>query len=218
MAKFIHVRALKNQITALLREVENGTTLIVTRRGKPIATLRPFEERDLQSAHLKYPTTIAGGRWTEQSKGTGMILLDSNIFIIDRFFRKDTLYPRNRTLFERLGALEAAISVFTLLEICGVASFNLSSRELKHWLYQFPTVYSVLVLDPFDIDDQPAAGWVRAFLTEVSEKISQNMTFGDTILVREAEKYRAEAIITWNTKDFLRRTSIPVFTPESYLK
>ena len=40
MAKFIHVRDLKNQTTTLLREVETGTTLIVTRRGKPIATLK----------------------------------------------------------------------------------------------------------------------------------------------------------------------------------
>ena len=58
MAKFVHVRDLKNQTTALLREVETGATLVVTRRGKPIATLRPFDARDLQPALLSYPTTI----------------------------------------------------------------------------------------------------------------------------------------------------------------
>lgn len=58
MAKFVHVRDLKNQTTTLLREVESGTILIVTRRGKPIATLKAFDARDLQSARPRYPTTI----------------------------------------------------------------------------------------------------------------------------------------------------------------
>lgn len=51
------VRELKNQTTALLRKVEKGTAIIVTRRGKPIATLKPFKERDLQQIE-QYPTTM----------------------------------------------------------------------------------------------------------------------------------------------------------------
>ena len=51
------VRELKNQTTALLRQVEKGTAIIVTRRGKPIATLKPFEEQDLRQIE-QYPTTI----------------------------------------------------------------------------------------------------------------------------------------------------------------
>ncbi len=147
-----------------------------------------------------------------------MVLLDSNLFIIDRFFHKDVLYSQNRAFIERLGELEAAISVFTLLEICGVASFNLSSRELEHWLYEFSDVYPIFVLDPFDLETQAAVDWIGVFLVEVSEKISRKTTFGDAIILREAEKYRVEALITWNTKDFLRRTNIPVLTPESYLR
>jgi prevent-host-death family protein len=58
MAKFIHVRDLKNQTTALLREVEAGTTLIVTRRGKPVATLKPFHSKDVQRDETPYPTTV----------------------------------------------------------------------------------------------------------------------------------------------------------------
>jgi prevent-host-death family protein len=58
MTKFVHVRDLKNQTTALLREVEEGTTLIVTRRGKPIAILRPFSSSDLQPVRSRYSTAI----------------------------------------------------------------------------------------------------------------------------------------------------------------
>ena len=146
-----------------------------------------------------------------------MILLDSNLFIVDRFFPRDTVYLQNRVFIERLAELEAAISVFTLVEICGVASFNLSTRELERWLYLFPAVYPVLVLDPFDIEGQSAADWVKEFLAGIADRIAQKMTFGDALILREAEAYRVDAVVTWNTKDFLQRTRIPVLTPTSYL-
>ena len=43
------------------------------------------------------------------------------------------------------------------------------------------------------------------------------MTFGDALLLREAEAYQADAIITWNIKDFQRRTRLLVLTPAAYL-
>lgn len=57
MAAFASVRDLKNQTTALLRKVEKGTPIVVTRRGRPIATLKSFEERDLRQEE-KYPTAL----------------------------------------------------------------------------------------------------------------------------------------------------------------
>jgi prevent-host-death family protein len=51
------VRDLKNQTTALLREVERGTLIVVTRRGKPVATLKPFEEEDLTRS-FRHPTAL----------------------------------------------------------------------------------------------------------------------------------------------------------------
>jgi prevent-host-death family protein len=57
MAKFATVRELKNQTTALLREAEKGKAVIVTRRGKPVATLKPFERNDLIDRE-PYPTSL----------------------------------------------------------------------------------------------------------------------------------------------------------------
>jgi prevent-host-death family protein len=57
MAAAASVRELKNQTTALLRKVEKGTLVVVTRRGKPVATLKPFEEQDLHRSE-RYPTTL----------------------------------------------------------------------------------------------------------------------------------------------------------------
>ena len=56
MAKFATVRELKNQTTALIREAEKGKSVVVTRRGKPVATLKPFEQKDLDKQE-RYPTS-----------------------------------------------------------------------------------------------------------------------------------------------------------------
>ena len=57
MAKLVQVRELKNQTTRLIRDVERGATLIVTRYGKPVATLKRFEASDVK-ARPKYDTSV----------------------------------------------------------------------------------------------------------------------------------------------------------------
>ena len=44
------------------------------------------------------------------------------------------------------------------------------------------------------------------------------MTFGDALILREAEKYDAEAIVTWNTMDFVLRTRLNILTPTVFLQ
>jgi hypothetical protein len=53
---------------------------------------------------------------------------------------------------------------------------------------------------------------------EAAANIAKKMTFGDAVLLREAENYNAQAIVTWNTKDFSRRTRLRVFTPAGFLR
>jgi prevent-host-death family protein len=45
MSRMITQRELRNQSAAVLREVEAGRTLVVTRNGTPVAELRPLRPR-----------------------------------------------------------------------------------------------------------------------------------------------------------------------------
>lgn len=44
------------------------------------------------------------------------------------------------------------------------------------------------------------------------------MTFGDAVLPREADRYAAEAIVTWNVRDFKGRTAVPAVTPDALFR
>lgn len=119
---------------------------------------------------------------------------------------------------ERLASTEAAVSVFTLLELCGAASFRLPPAELEGWMFRFTAVYPVRVLDAFGLPGQDAAAWLGAFTDEVAGYLSRRMTLGDALLLREAEGYDVEAVVTWNTKDFHHRTRLRVLTPSAFLR
>jgi predicted nucleic acid-binding protein len=147
-----------------------------------------------------------------------MVLLDSNIFIVDRFFPRDALYPQNKAFVERLDTLEAAVSSLTLLEICGAASFRLSAEELAAWLFGFTAQYPVSILDAYGLKGRSGEHWWSEFVEDIAANIAKKMTFGDALILRETEKYDAEALVTWNTKDFLRRTQVAVLTPTAFLR
>jgi len=53
---------------------------------------------------------------------------------------------------------------------------------------------------------------------EAAANIAKKMTFGDAVLLREAENYDAEAIVTWNTKDFPTVPGLAFSPPTSFLR
>jgi hypothetical protein len=142
-----------------------------------------------------------------------MVLLDTNVFIIDRFFPKDANYPVNKDFIERLPTIEAGFSIFSLFELCGISSFNLSAQELNRWMYQFDQVYDIRILEPSHLHISSAIDWFKQFGVQLFDLFSRKMTWGDAVLLNCAEQYRVESIITWNKRHFINRTAIPILTP-----
>jgi hypothetical protein len=147
-----------------------------------------------------------------------LVVVDSNVFIVDRFYPRDALYTQNKAFVEKLVSIDAAVSSFTLLEICGAASFRLSADELAAWLFGFTSLYPVYILDVHGLKGNDCEAWWSTFVEEAAANIAKKMTFGDAVLLREAENYDAEAIVTWNTKDFSRRTRLAVLNPTGFLR
>ena len=52
--KFTNVRELKSKTSEMLRTVERGNTVLVTRHGRPTAMLVPVTEDDIEDALLAY--------------------------------------------------------------------------------------------------------------------------------------------------------------------
>jgi len=146
-----------------------------------------------------------------------LILLDTNVFVIDRFFPRDVRYEQNRRLIAILPQLSVGFSIFSLLELCGISSFNLSTLELRRWMYSFEETYPVEILRPKATTEDSAEFWLSSFLISLFERIERRVTLGDAFVLQTAEEFEIETLISWNPKDFTDRTSLPVLTPVEFL-
>lgn len=147
-----------------------------------------------------------------------MILLDTNIFVIDRFFKRDNNYADNQDFLQKLPQLDAGFSIFSLQELCGISSFNLSEAELQRWIVSFTKIYDVKILSPYGMSKNiDAETWFGDHIADIFKLFKRKMTVGDALVVQAAEQYQVESIITWNIKHFVDRTDIPVYTPREFL-
>jgi hypothetical protein len=146
-----------------------------------------------------------------------MILLDTNIFVIDRFFPRDARHTVNKQFVDRLPEFDAGFSIFSLFELCGISSFNLAPEELKRWSYYFDELYRIDIIAPAGLESSSASSWFGYFSSAMLDLMGRKLTWGDAVIVQAAEDQLAEAIITWNTKHFDGRTHLQVLTPEEYL-
>ncbi len=143
------------------------------------------------------------------------LLLDTNIFVIDRFFHRDPKYPINRDFLNQCSRESCCFSIWSLFELTGISSFNLSEREVKMWFYDFESVYHIKVLSPQLYGD--AEIWFNDFAIGLFEQIQKKATLGDAFILKEAECHNMDSIITWNKKDFEGRSTRQILTPEEFL-
>jgi hypothetical protein len=88
---------------------------------------------------------------------------------------------------------------------------------MERWLHNFVMAYPVRVLNPFGAGEGPATAWLGSYADDVIRYIARRMTLGDAILAREADRYAAEALVTWNIKDFIGRTAVSGMTSDQFM-
>ncbi|HDN80966.1 MAG TPA: hypothetical protein ENG33_10935 [Chloroflexi bacterium] len=146
-----------------------------------------------------------------------MIFSDSDVFLIDRIYTRDDRYEANRRFIEKLPKLDAATSIYNLLEICGIAANVLSRSELEQLFYYFDELYGVQLIYPKD-SGRTVEEYFRDFTEQMFRLVSKKMKYPDAQILFIAEEYGVSHLVTWNTKDFKGRTYISVLTPQEFLE
>ena len=74
-----------------------------------------------------------------------MIFIDTDIFVIEKLFKNDNRYVVTNE-FLNSDSKEKCTSIFNLFELLGIASFNLSTTDLKKLLKGFSEVYNIKIV------------------------------------------------------------------------
>ena len=130
-----------------------------------------------------------------------LILIDTNIFVIDLRYKRDVHYNKNRTFLSTVAKSGIGYTTLVnLLEICGILSFNLNQKQLMDlWIY-FEERYKVSVLPSPDLQSEFPSIKIRRLFDTISKKIS----FGDALMLGLAEKLLpfVKTMVTWDNEHF----------------
>jgi hypothetical protein len=147
----------------------------------------------------------------------GLTVIDTPVFVIDLRYKRDRHFSSNRAFLDRIAKEgRAATTIFNLLEVCGILSFNLNNDQLKEMFHYFPHHYKVDVL-PHSTFESPLPALKTGDLFDV---IARKTSFGDALIISAVENHipGTACFVSWNARHFEGRLSVPAFTPREFLE
>ena len=146
-----------------------------------------------------------------------LVLIDTNIFVIELRYKRDSDYEVNRVFLEQIGDKgNGFTTIVNLLELCGILSFNLNEKQLIELWFFFQDRYRVVVL--------PVPTFKTNFPTieikQIFDLIKSRTSLGDALMISVANKHMpfVSTMVTWDDIHFENIFPGAVLTPAEYLK
>ena len=145
-----------------------------------------------------------------------LILIDTNIFVIDLRYKRDTNYKVNQSFLSSVAQSGGGFTtIINLLELCGILSFNLNQDQLLDFWNYFQDNYNITVLPQADLQhDFPDIN-----IGSIFNILCNKSSFGDALMISVAEKYLSfvTTLVTWDNEHFKDKFSGKVLTPDEFL-
>ncbi len=146
-----------------------------------------------------------------------MILLDSDVLVIDLRYVNDSRFAVNRQALQQLQTDKSPVGITSqaLLETVGILSFNISGRHVLQLPRYLSIQYTLTVLP--DLQQQP--DFAGCTVQELITQMSRQMALGDAVQAVQIARYAsfADCLLTWNARHFQGKLPVPVFTPQDWL-
>ena len=146
-----------------------------------------------------------------------LVLVDTNIFVIDLRYKSDTNYAVNRAFLDHVSEKgNGFTTIVNLLELCGILSFNLNEKQLVELWFYFQDKYRVVVL--------PVPSFQTNFpvieIQEIFDLMKNRTSLGDALVISVAKKYLpfVTTMVSWDDAHFKNAFPGAVLTPKHFLK
>ena len=146
-----------------------------------------------------------------------MILLDADILLLDIRYPRDARFGTNERLLKTLQerGLARGITLYALLEVVGILSFNLSTDQIRQLYTLLPGRYSLQVVPTLGVSQEVPAFALSAILAQIEKKMAVGDAFQALYIQRFAPQ--ATCLLSWNARHFYHKLSVPALTPEEWL-
>ncbi len=146
-----------------------------------------------------------------------LVLIDTNIFVIDLRYKRDVYYKTNRAFLADIAKKRTGFTtIVNLLELCGILSFNLNEKQLTELWFYFQDRYQVTVLPVPDLETNFPATRIR----EIFDRLKSRTSLGDALMMVVARKHLPfiSTMVTWDKVHFENIFPGNVLTPEEFLQ
>jgi hypothetical protein len=147
-----------------------------------------------------------------------VILLDSDVLLIDQRYRNDPRYAVNRQAIEfaRTNSISLAVTAQALLEVIGIMSFNVSPAAVPAMPTGLISLYGLTVRPDFHTHPDYAGCTVQELMTQMTTQ----MALGDAVQAVQVARYAndCDCLLTWNARHFQGKLVVPVLSPEEWLR
>ena len=145
-----------------------------------------------------------------------LVLVDTNIFVIDLRYKRDENFKTNRVFLDHLSKRKNGFTtIVNLLELCGILSFNLNEKQLAELWSYFEDRYNVTVIpSPILESNLPSIE-----MKEVFDLIKRRTPLGDALMIAVAKNHLSfsSTMISWDNMHFKNIFHGDVLTPEEFL-
>lgn len=145
-----------------------------------------------------------------------MIALDTDVLTIYHIFHNDQRYTATRGFFDKLGDQIKAVTIFNLLEFCGILTTATRKEDSLTLFHKYLTAEDIQILFPRFIANEEKDFWAT-LVSECLSRIQRGLRLGDAVILWTLETNNIDTLITWNTKHFSGKTSVNVLTPSEFL-
>ena len=146
-----------------------------------------------------------------------MLALDCDLLAILHIFKVDARFEATSQFFQRIKDRDKAITIFTLLELCGIVATSTGKEDAGEIFHQYISSDDSVIIYPDLLTKDTDEFW-GSLVSESFLRIQRGMRLGDAAILWALEtNQEVDTFVTWNTKHFKGKTSLKILTPSEFL-
>jgi hypothetical protein len=148
-----------------------------------------------------------------------MVAIDTDVLMLAYAFHRDPRQETNTQFLSVVQAYDPVATIYTVMELLGKLSFNLSTDRLAQWPVWLQDRFGLAILYPGTERQDAETFFRRELIDQPFAKMQRfQMPYLDSLILNLAEQVPdVEAFVTWNARHYQGKTSLEVLTPAEYL-
>jgi hypothetical protein len=150
-----------------------------------------------------------------------MIMIDSDVFIMDNFYSSDPRYEQNSLFLHRVQGTKNFTTIFNLLEVCSLIAPHCTEKELLGFFENFDRTYNVEIIYPSTYD-LSTEYFMDHFFGDVLQTTQFTGNIMDSLIFTLVKQRALRVVVSWNAKHYKKDLSklgkIEYLQPDEYMK